>query len=112
MPDPPFKVKSASVRGRRDERVGAKIDGGYVVPMSGGGRRKGDYQGPTFKVENKTTDAESFTLKLDTLLKAEREAHLTPPVSAPMLRISLGKGTRRRTYRLVDERDWKALGHN
>lgn len=104
--DPPYRSKSAQVRGRQSERRGAKLDGGKTVPMSGGGRQKGDYRTSRFLVENKETDNKSYSLRLDVLYKAEQEALRTPPGLLPQLRVVI----QGEAFRLLREPDYLALG--
>lgn len=104
--DPPWRRKTPQVRGRQSERRGAKLDGGRVVAMSGGGRQKGDYRTARFRVENKETDNASYSLVLEKLHKTEREALLTPPGLLPQTRIVI----QGEAFRLLREVDYVALG--
>lgn len=74
--------------------------------MSGGGRQKGDYSTGRFRVEDKVTAAQSYTLKRAVLDKIESEALRTPPGLLPQMRITIAG----RTYRLYREEDAVALG--
>ena len=67
-------TKKASLR---QERATAKREGGTVNPGSGNGwKRKNDVRTPEESIECKTTTKKSYTLKLDELLLAERNALL------------------------------------
>lgn len=104
--EPPFRCKTAQVRGRKDERRGAKLDGGSLVAMSGGGRQKGDYRTARFRVENKQTDKKSYSLHIGVLRKIEREALGTPPGLLPQMRVTI----QGESFRVLREADWVALG--
>lgn len=62
-------------RSRRQEEAGARRIGGRRVAGSGSGWvTKNDVKNDTTSVEYKYTDKKSFSLKLDELLKAEKNA--------------------------------------
>lgn len=107
----PWRKKGTTKRSQRSERKGAKNEGGRVTPMSGAGRQKGDYRTAAFLTEDKTTTAASYSLKLATLKKIEREALHTPPTLMPKMRVTLAEGTvEQETYWVIRERDALALG--
>ncbi len=66
---------SKQKRSQRQERDIAERVGGRVTPGSGSGWvTKNDVKNSRFSIEAKTTDKKSYSLKLDDLLKAERQA--------------------------------------
>ena len=89
IPDPPWKRATQKRRSQRSERQGAKTDGGRTVAMSGAGREKGDYRANGWRIEDKYTDAKSFSLKAEDFAKIEREALMTPPGLLPQMRITM-----------------------
>ena len=101
----PWSKPSTTKRARRSESKGAALDGGRRVAASGSRREKGDYRSLKFRVEDKFTDAASFTLKLLTLKKIEHEAVRTPPGLLPMMRVTI----QGETFRVMREQDFLAL---
>lgn len=57
--------------------------------MSGAGRKKGDYHANGYVVEDKITDAQSFTITQKMLDKTCKEAVATPPGMLPQWRITM-----------------------
>ena len=88
-PDTPWNRAKVGRRARRSEEEAAKLEGGRRVSRSGGGREKGDVRLNGFRLEDKFTDAESYTLTRKTLDKITREALHTPPGLLPQLRITM-----------------------
>lgn len=74
VPDPPWKRATKVQRSRRSETQGAKLEGGRRVPMSGGGRQKGDIRSGIWLIEDKYTDAESYRIDKKVLDKTSAEA--------------------------------------
>lgn len=106
--EPPFRRRGTNARSRASESKAAAQEGGRRVPLSGAGRQKGDVKLNKFRVEDKFTDAASYSLKLADLLKIERHAIRTPPCLMPQMRITIqGK-----SFRLMREEDYLALGLN
>lgn len=65
-PEVPWKRATRKQRSARSERAGAALEGGLVQPNSGAmPGRKGDYIANGFLVDDKFTDARSFSIKLD-----------------------------------------------
>jgi hypothetical protein len=84
------KQKRQTKRSRRSEEELAKSTGGTRQPGSGAfPNRKGDVRENGFLVEDKFTDAKSYTLTTDTWLKITREAGMTPPGLRPRMRLTL-----------------------
>lgn len=66
---------SSLKKSQKQEARLAKWYGGRVTPGSGNGWvHKNDVKTPTLSIEAKYTDAKSYSLKLDDLLKAEKIA--------------------------------------
>lgn len=63
--DTPWTRATQKRRSQRSERQGAKLDGGHTTANSGAGRFKGDYRANGAMIDDKFTDARSFTIKLD-----------------------------------------------
>lgn len=75
VPETPWaRARATSRRARRSEMQGAKLEGGQRVPMSGAGRQKGDIRTGMFLIDDKYTDAESFTITRKMLDKVNAEA--------------------------------------
>jgi len=101
-PEPPWKRAKAIQRARRSEEPAARSDGGVRQPASGALRgRPGDVRTEDWLIEDKFTDAKSYTLKLDMLMKTVREA-LQLHGRLPMWRITIA-GER---FRLLREQDY------
>lgn len=91
-------------KSQRQEARGAKMLGGRITPGSGNGLYfKNDVRTEDLSVEYKRTDKKQFSLKIDELLKAERQALLD---NRDMLfGIDLGK----RDWLLLPAEDYVAL---
>jgi hypothetical protein len=77
-------------RARRNEEELAKTTGGRRQPASGAlSGRKGDVRENGFLVDDKFTDAKSFTITREMWLKITREAGMSPPGLRPRLRLTL-----------------------
>lgn len=74
VPDPPFKRATSKQKSMRSERQGAKLDGGHTTPMSGAGKKKGDYHANGYLIEDKITMHDSFRVEGSVLAKTEKEA--------------------------------------
>jgi len=84
------KQKRQTKRARNSEEELAKSTGGQRQPNSGAmPGRKGDVRENGFLVDDKFTDAKSYTLTTATWLKITREAGMTPPGLRPRLRLTL-----------------------
>lgn len=84
---------STKVRSKRSEKLAAKIYGGKVQPASGAINRldlKGDVKSDTFLVDDKTTDAQSYQLKVETWRKLSSEAYRT--ARRPSMRVEFIDG--------------------
>lgn len=64
-PATPWTRATQKRRSMRSEREGAKLDGGQTTANSGAGRFKGDYRANGAMIDDKYTDARSFSIKLD-----------------------------------------------
>jgi hypothetical protein len=104
VPDTPWERARAGRRAKHSEQQGARIGGGRRVPGSGNRwNAKGDIRENGVLIDDKFTDADSFTITGDMLKKITVEATQTPPGLMPQLRIRLGTGP---TWRLVREDDY------
>lgn len=101
--DTPWKKKSTSAVARKSEEKAAKLEGGRRVPMSGGGRQKGDVKTATFLIEDKYTGADSYRIERGKLRKISREALREGRV--PQLRLTFQSG-KPETWRLIREDDY------
>ncbi len=105
IPPTPWQRAQAGRRAARSERAGARLDGGQTQPASGSKwQAPGDYRTATFLVEDKTTDARSYTITADVLDKINRQAMLAHG-RLPQLRISMPG----HVVRVIREEDWLAL---
>lgn len=104
-PEPPWKRATSKRKSLRSERQAAKLDNGKVQPMSGAGRKKGDVLTSMWLIEDKITEARSFTVTVAMLDKIEAEAVNTPPSKLPQLRLTL-PGHR---WRMLREEDYLYL---
>ncbi len=95
----PWHRASQQRRAQRSESEGAKSEGGKRVPRSGAGRLKGDIRTSEFLIEDKFTDADSFTLKRSVLDKITREAFTSGRL--PQMRVTM-PGHKLRVLREVD----------
>lgn len=95
--------KKIGAAGRRAERDTLKRTGALATPASGAGPAKGDGVLPEFLVENKSTTADSFRLKLETLLKITHEAEGRERQPVVMLQYTDGNG------RSTTEREWVVI---
>ncbi len=95
----PWRRAARQRRSLRSESEGAKSDQGKRVPRSGAGRQKGDIRTSEFLIEDKFTDAHSYTLKCSDLDKITRDAFVSGRL--PQMRISM-PGHRLRVLREVD----------
>lgn len=87
VPDPPFKRATSKQKSMRSERQGAKLDGGHTTPMSGAGKKKGDYHANGYLVEDKDTAHDSYRIEKSVILKTVGEALSAGML--PMWRISM-----------------------
>lgn len=91
--EPPWRRATTTRKAQRSERQGAKLDGGHVTPMSGAGRKKGDYHANGYLVEDKYTEhrggspAVSFRVTAEMIQKTIREALAAGML--PMWRITI-----------------------
>lgn len=101
-PRTPWERASASQRARRSEEQGAKLEGGRRQPASGALRgQKGDIRTQDWIIEDKFTDAESYTIKLSMLRKTIHES-LQMHGRLPQWRITI----RGMKFRLLREEDY------
>ena len=63
--------------GRKAEKRTARRIGANLTPASGAFVEKGDMTTQEFRIESKATEKGSMSVKLDWLLKIEKEAHMT-----------------------------------
>lgn len=105
IPATPWQRARAGRRARQSEEQGAKISQGRRVSGSGNGRVKGDIQTAKWRIENKLTDANSFTVTKDLLDKITHEALHTPPGLLPQMRIQMPGYT----LRVLREQDYLYL---
>lgn len=103
VPKTPWGRASQQQRSRRSEDEAAKLEGGRRVPMSGAGRSKGDIRTSEFLIEDKFTDAASFTLTKADLDKIQRHALVSGRL--PQMRITLPG----HIVRVMRESDYLAL---
>jgi hypothetical protein len=80
--------KKNKKRSKKQEKKVASLASGFLVPGSGSGRFKGDVQSKEFKIECKTTEKDSISLKLSWLRKIEAEA--LSDAKTPVLSIEIG----------------------
>lgn len=103
IPDVPWKRAQRQQRARRSEEQAAKLGGGKRQPASGSRWfAKGDVRANGFLLEDKFTDAESFSITKTMILKTIKEALQTPPGLLPSWRISIKGCPRLRLYREED----------
>ena len=104
-PETPWERATAVRRSRRSEDALARSDGGRRQPASGALRgQKGDVRTLDYIIEDKFTDAESYTIKLSMLRKTIQEA-LAMHGRLPMWRITI----RGEKFRLMREDDYLFL---
>lgn len=101
--DPPWKRATQKQRSMRSERTGAKLDGGHPTPMSGAGKKKGDYHANGYLVEDKYTDADSYRIEKKVLDKTVQQAQAAGML--PQWRITLPG----HTLRVLEEADYLYL---
>lgn len=102
MSSVPWKRAQASQRARRSEERGARDQGGQRQPGSGAFvGKKGDIRDADWLIEDKYTDAASYTIKLSTFDKILSEA-LQMHGRLAMMRITI----RGRRFRLMREEDY------
>jgi hypothetical protein len=88
-PPTPWERARAGQRARRSETQGAKLQGGQRQPASGALRgRPGDIRDEDWLIEDKYTDADSFTITTKLIDKIMQEA-LQSHGRLAMLRITL-----------------------
>lgn len=102
-PGTPWERVSGARRAKRSEETAARSDGGRRHPVTARGQ-KGDVRTLDYIIEDKFTDADSFTIKLAMLRKTIQEA-LQMHGRLPMWRITI-KGER---FRLMRETDYLFL---
>lgn len=85
----PWERAKVGRRARKSEEQGAKISGGRRVSGSGNRREKGDIRTNGFRIEDKFTDASSYTIQKSELEKITHEALMTPPGLLPQMRITM-----------------------
>lgn len=102
VPNVPWERAKSGRRARYSEQDAAKLEGGRRVTGSGSKREKGDVRVNGFRIEDKFTDASSFTITSKMLDKIEAEALQTPPGLLPQLRITMPG----HKWRMVREQDW------
>lgn len=105
VPATPWDRAKVGRRARRSEEQAAKLEGGRRVSGSGNRREKGDVRLNGWRIEDKFTDAESFTIKGSELDKIVYEALMTPPGLLPQLRITMP----RHKLRVLREEDYLYL---
>ena len=71
MEEPDWKKNKK--RSVKQEKKVASLASGFLVPGSGSGNFKGDVQSPVFKIECKSTEKDSISVKLAWLQKIENE---------------------------------------
>lgn len=103
VPDTPFKRAQVGKRARHSEEQGAKVSGGRRVSGSGAGREKGDIRANGYRIEDKFTDAASYTIRVEDLDKITKHALLTPPGLLPQMRITFASHGQK--WRLLREED-------
>lgn len=86
---------------RRQEKRRAERSGGRRTPGSGNGIRKNDVRTDEFSFECKFTAKRSYTLRLDDLLKAEKNALLEGRTMVFEVNIA------GHTYMIMTEADWE-----
>jgi hypothetical protein len=88
-PPTPWQRAQAGKRGRKSEEEGAKLEGGRRVSQSGAGREKGDIRTHGYRIQDKTTDKETFSITRKEIDKLVYEALMTPPGLLPQLRVTM-----------------------
>jgi hypothetical protein len=97
-------VTSEIKKSQAQERRGAKLFGGRVLPGSGSRWfAKGDVSTDRFLIEYKRTDRASFSITLETWQKIRREAALEG--KTPLLGVNIG-GELGRNIVVLDEDDF------
>ena len=99
MEEPDWKKNKK--RSVKQEKKVASLASGFLVPGSGSGNFKGDVQSPVFKIECKSTEKDSISVKLAWLQKIENEALSDGKV--PILSIEMGK----ERYYILREAEFK-----
>ena len=90
IPETPWQRANATRRAQRSERQLAKSTSGRKQPASGAfPGRKGDVIENGFLVDDKFTDAQSYSLTVKDWRKITAEASMTPPGLRPRMRITL-----------------------
>lgn len=90
VPKTPWERAQSGRRARRSEEELAKSSGGRRQPASGAlPGRKGDVRENGFLVDDKFTDAASYTITKKTWRKIEQEAAQTPPGMRPRMRLTI-----------------------
>lgn len=88
--EPPWKRAAVGRRARHSEEATAKSDGGKRVPASGSKwNAKGDVRANGFLIDDKFTDAASFSVTRTMVEKGLAEALQTPPGLRPQWRITI-----------------------
>lgn len=90
LPPTPWQRISVQKKSVISENKAAKSEGGRRVTGSGNKREKGDVRNSTWRIEDKFTDKESFSLKVSDWKKICHEAFHTPPGLLPQMRITFG----------------------
>jgi hypothetical protein len=85
--DPPWKRAQVGRRARHSEEQAENFELSRRVSRSGGGREKGDIRSATWLIEDKFTDAKSYSLTEKDWAKIEAEALQSGRL--PMMRITL-----------------------
>jgi hypothetical protein len=104
--EPPWKQALKPKHRQQEERINRL--GGQRQPASGRlwrFRRDGKLLG--FLIEARTTEKDSYTLKLKELQAIEQEAHMTPPGLLPAMQIDI-QGHSYILTRLIDFMDREA----
>lgn len=102
-------MSNAHKIGLAKERKDQKRFGAKGTPRSGGlWFAKGDNKTKSFLIENKSTDKQSFSVKLKTFQKIEKEAIYEGRI--PLLSISIGDDKRELVVLAIE--DFEALIHN
>lgn len=90
IPQTPWKRVQSGRRANQSEREAARLLGGRRHPASGAKwYAKGDLRANGFLIDDKYTDAASFTITRSMFRKIMQEAATTPPGLRPSLRISI-----------------------
>lgn len=95
---------------RRQESVTATKHGGRVTPASGSGSVKNDIRNTEWSLEVKSTSKRSYSVSLDTLAKAEKNA-LEDGRRMALVLAFLTPGKPAKRYVLVAEDDYLELTH-